>query len=192
MEGKGCRPVRERSRMFLTMLSARRPCWAILSRFPFSVAVRSSIPARRSAAIASLSGATESCSSSSRSINRSEKLLTKLRGCLISWAIPAVSCPSEIPRFGAHAKGHPYVPQGMRRYGAAMRDISAAVVDRHSFGSRWLRPIPPPRSVADLPAGRCIYPWRWTPGLKITERTARRRKRRRTPHDSLVPCANHH
>ena len=45
--------------------------------------------------MASLSGATASCSSSSRSTDRSEKLLTKLSGFLISCAMPAVSWPSE-------------------------------------------------------------------------------------------------
>ena len=77
------------------MLSARLPCWTIFSRLPFSVAVRSSISARRSAATASLSGATAAFSSSSRSLDSSEKLLTKLSGFLISCAMPAVSWPSE-------------------------------------------------------------------------------------------------
>ena len=40
-------------------------------------------------------GASTSLSSSSRSFDRSEKLLTKFSGFLISWAMPAVSWPSE-------------------------------------------------------------------------------------------------
>ena len=58
-----------------------------------SVSVRSSISARAFASIGRPRRASRS--SSSNSMESDEKLLTKLSGFLISWAIPAVSWPSE-------------------------------------------------------------------------------------------------
>ena len=77
--------------MLLTMLSARLPCSAILSRLPVSISIVSSISARLSSSSAASAGAAVSFSSSSSSTERPAKLLTKLSGFLISCAMPAVS-----------------------------------------------------------------------------------------------------
>src|SRR5215467_3025246 len=84
---------REWASMLLTMPSARRPCSAILPRLPVSIWTISSISARVSSASAATAGCVVSFSSSSNSTERSAKLLTKLSGFLISWAMPAVSLP---------------------------------------------------------------------------------------------------
>src|SRR5581483_3215116 len=86
---------RECSSIDLTMLSARRPCSPILSRLPVSISIVSSRSARLSSSSVSSAGPAISFSSSSSSIDRWAKLLTKLSGFLISWAMPAVSWPSE-------------------------------------------------------------------------------------------------
>ena len=75
--------------MFLTMESARLPCCTTLSRLPRSVSVNSSISARAFSSIVKPFRA--SCNSSINSVESAEKLLTKLSGFLISWAMPAVS-----------------------------------------------------------------------------------------------------
>ena len=85
---------RECSSMLLTMLSARLPCSAILSRLPVSISTVSSISARVSSSSVAMPGAALSFSSSSSSIESPAKLLTKFSGFLISCAIPAVSWPS--------------------------------------------------------------------------------------------------
>ena len=64
------------------MLSARLPCWTIFSRLPFSVAVSSSISVRRSAATASLSGATAAFSSSSRSTRQLGEIVDEVERVL--------------------------------------------------------------------------------------------------------------
>ena len=74
--------------MLLTMLSARLPCSAILSRLPVSISIVSSISARVSSSSVAMPGAALSFSSSSSSIDSPAKLLTKLSGFLISWAMP--------------------------------------------------------------------------------------------------------
>ena len=81
--------------MLLTILSARFPCSAIFSRLPVSISIVSSISARLSSSSAVIAGAAVSFNSSSNSTDSPAKLLTKLSGFLISWAIPAVSWPSE-------------------------------------------------------------------------------------------------
>jgi hypothetical protein len=86
---------RECSSMLLTMPSARRPCSAILSRLPVSIPIVSSISVRLSWLSAAIAGAAVSFNSSSNSTERSAKLLTKLSGFLISWAMPAVNWPNE-------------------------------------------------------------------------------------------------
>ena len=86
-------PSRECSSMFLTIESARLPCCTTFSRLPLSMCVSSSISSRvLSSIVASLS---TSFISSISSADNAEKLLTKLSGFLISWAMPAVSWPSE-------------------------------------------------------------------------------------------------
>ncbi len=87
-------PPRECASMLLTMPSARRPCSAILARLPVSMPTISSISARVSSPSDVTTGAAVSFSSSSNSTERSAKLLTKLSGFFISWAMPAVNCPS--------------------------------------------------------------------------------------------------
>ncbi len=77
------------------MPSARLPCSAIFSRLPVSIATISSTSARLSSSSAAKAGAAASFSSSSNSTDSPAKLLTKLSGFLISWAMPAVSWPSE-------------------------------------------------------------------------------------------------
>src|SRR6516162_8913010 len=92
----GCRSSllpRECCSMLLTMPSARRPCSTIFSRFPVSKRVVSTISAHLAGSSA-LTARAASFSSSNSSTERPAKLLTKLRGFLISWAIPAVTCPS--------------------------------------------------------------------------------------------------
>ena len=77
------------------MPSARRPCSAIFSRLPVSISTVSSISARVSSSSAAIAGAAAAFNSSSNSTDSPAKLLTKLSGFLISWAMPAVSWPSE-------------------------------------------------------------------------------------------------
>ena len=81
--------------MLLTMLSARLPCSAIFSRLPVSISIVSSISARLSSSSVAIAGAVVSFNSSSSSTDRLAKLLTKLSGFLISWAMPAVSWPER-------------------------------------------------------------------------------------------------
>src|SRR5215472_5664071 len=75
--------------MLLTMPSARLPCSAIFSRLPVSIWTISSSSARSSAPSVAIAGRAVSCSSSRSSTERPAKLLTKLSGFLISWAMPA-------------------------------------------------------------------------------------------------------
>src|SRR2546429_584399 len=82
-------PPRECNNMLRTMPSARRPCSAIFPRLPVSIWIVSSISARLSPSSLSSAGAAASFSSSSSSTDRLAKLLTKLSGFLISWALPA-------------------------------------------------------------------------------------------------------
>jgi hypothetical protein len=84
---------RECSSMLLTILSARLPCWAIFSRLPVSITIVSSISVRLSWPSVAIAGAAVSFNSSSNSTDSPAKLLTKLSGFLISWAIPASTGP---------------------------------------------------------------------------------------------------
>src|SRR6516162_1493886 len=86
-------PSRECSNIFLTMASARFSCCTTLSRLSRRVFVSSAISLR----VLSLRfpPLRASCNSSISSTDTPEKLLTKLSGFLISWAIPAVNWPSE-------------------------------------------------------------------------------------------------
>src|SRR5215472_2358595 len=86
-------PSRECKSMFLTMESARLPCCTIFSRLPRSVSISSVIS--EFIPSSSLTRPIASFSSSRSSPETPEKLLTKLSAFLISWAIPAVSWPSE-------------------------------------------------------------------------------------------------
>src|SRR5262249_38677301 len=79
-------PSRECSNMFLTMASARLPCCTTLSRLPRNVSVSSLISAR--ALSSNDMPFRVSCNSSINSAETPEKLLTKLNGFLISWAMP--------------------------------------------------------------------------------------------------------
>ena len=74
--------------MFLTMESARLPCWTTFSRLSFSKRVNSSTSSR--IFLSSSAGLSTSLSSSVSSAETAEKLLTKLSGFLISCAMPAV------------------------------------------------------------------------------------------------------
>ena len=79
--------------MFLTIESARLPCWTTLSRLPLQhVGKLVDLAARLSSSASRFS---VSCSSSISSVETAEKLLTKLSGFLISCAMPAVNWPSE-------------------------------------------------------------------------------------------------
>ena len=60
-----------------------------------SIPIVSSIAARFSSPSALIAGAAVSFNSSSNSTDSPAKLLTKLSGFLISWAMPAVNWPSE-------------------------------------------------------------------------------------------------
>ena len=84
-------PPRECSNMLLTMPSARRPFSVIFSRLLVSTPTTSSISARLSSSSAPGAVAATDFSSPKSSTERLAKLLTKLSGFLISWAIPAVT-----------------------------------------------------------------------------------------------------
>ena len=79
--------------MFLTMASARLPCCTTLSRLSAQGVRQLGYFGERISI--SLHLPRVSCSSSISSADTPEKLLTKLSGFLISWAMPAVSWPSE-------------------------------------------------------------------------------------------------
>ena len=87
-------PSRECSSMFLTIESARLPCCTILLEI-VAQCIRQfgDFCARLIVGLHALQGlpAIRRCSST----ETLEKLLTKLSGFLISWAMPAVSWPSE-------------------------------------------------------------------------------------------------
>src|SRR3974390_1864902 len=89
-------PSRECNNMFLTIASARLPCCTTLSRLPRNVAINSVISSRLfSLRVTSLRA---SCNSPISSAETTEKLLTKLSGCLISCALPPGYLPSAALR----------------------------------------------------------------------------------------------
>ena len=79
--------------MFLTIKSARFPCSTTLPRLPLSMSESSVICALTS--LSRRAACSVSCNSPMSSMASAEKLLTKLSGFLISWAMPAVNWPSE-------------------------------------------------------------------------------------------------
>src|ERR1700716_724958 len=120
-------PSRECSSMFLTIESARLPCWTIFSKLSFSVCVNSSTSLRVLPSRAA--GVSRSFSSSISSAESAAKLLTKLSGFLISWAIPARKLPERGEFFRRHQpilRSAQFVKRGGELFGARLHLVEQA------------------------------------------------------------------
>ena len=141
--------------MFLTIASARLPCCTILSRLPRNVSVISPISAR--SLPSRYAPRSASCSSEVSSAEIAEKLLTKLSGFLISWAIPAVSWPSDAI-FSAWIRLAWAALRSRSAVSAASRALRISASARRRSRSRWSRSI---RLSRNMPRVLVIAPISW-------------------------------